>query len=143
MKNPRMSLLSSALLFLISLLCSSSVTAQTADEQTPWVAPPEAEKLVNPIKDQAAALEQGKKIYTAECVVCHGRYGNAETDIAETLQQKPKNFTKEDFINQSDGAVFWKLSEGRGLMQPFKTMLSEEEIWSVVMYVKELAQASD
>ena len=94
-------------------------------------------------KGNALAKQLGKRIYTAECQVCHGKYGNAETDIAASLKQKPKNFTKEDFLKQSDGAIFWKLSEGRGLMQPFKTMLSDEEIWSVVMYVKELADAED
>jgi len=141
MKNPRIPFVS--MLFLISLLHVSMGMAQSTDKQTPWVAPPEAAELVNPIKDQSLALTLGKRIYTAECQVCHGRYGNAETDIAESLQQKPKNFTKEDFQNQSDGAIYWKLSEGRGLMQPFKTMLSEEEIWSVVVYVKELAQAKD
>jgi len=120
---------------------SCTLFAQKTDQLPPWIAPPEADKLVNPIKEEALALPLGKRIYTAECQVCHGRYGNAETDIAASLKQKPKNFTKEDFLKQSDGAIFWKLSEGRGLMQPFKTMLSEQEIWSVVMYVKELAKA--
>ncbi len=143
MKNSRIPFLSSTAVFLISLLYASSALAQTSSEQTPWVAPPEADKLENPIKDRSIALALGKRIYRDDCMVCHGRYGNAETDIAESLQQKPKNFTKEDFLQQSDGAIYWKLSEGRGLMQPFKIMLSEEEIWSVVMYVKELAQTKD
>ena len=132
MKNSKIPLLSSILLLFVALSYSPSVVAQNSKEQTPWVAPVEADELVNPLKDEALALILGKRIYTSECQVCHGKYGNAETEIAETFEQKPKNFTKEDFINQSDGAIFWKLSEGRGLMQPFKTMLSEEEIWSVV-----------
>jgi mono/diheme cytochrome c family protein len=143
MQKLKFFLLFFTLVFLLSALCSAPIHAQEANEQTPWVAPPEADKLVNPLKDQEAALKLGKKIYTSECVVCHGTYGNAETNIAETMEQKPKNFTKEDFMQQSDGAIFWKLSEGRGLMQPFKTMLTEEEIWSVVVYVKELAQKEE
>lgn len=142
MKNSQFNFLST-LMSLVFLFSTSISMAQTSSNQKPWVAPPEADNLENPIKEEALALMLGKRIYTSECQVCHGRYGNAETDIAETLDQKPKNFTKEDFIKQSDGAIFWKLSEGRGLMQPFKTMLSEEEIWSVVMYVKELAEAKD
>ena len=133
----------SLILFLSIFLLSSLVSAQPSKEQTAWVAPPEADKLENPLKDQSLALALGKRIYRDECMVCHGRYGNAETDIAESLQQKPKDFTKEDFLTQTDGAIYWKLSEGRGLMQPFKIMLSEEEIWSLVMYVKELAQEED
>lgn len=129
------------LLFLVSSLLSSSLMAQAPEP--PWEAPSNADRLVNPIKDNVLALHLGKRIYTTECQVCHGKYGNGETDIAESLEQKPKNFTKEDFLKQSDGAIYWKLSEGRGLMQPFKTMLSEEEIWSLVMYVKELAEVND
>lgn len=139
MKNSSISLFS-LILFLLISLSSFTVSAQSEGKQTPWEAPPEAGELVNPLKDQVAALKLGKTIYSAECVVCHGKYGNAETDISKTLEQKPKNFTEEDFIKQSDGEIFWKLSEGRGLMQPFKTMLTEEEIWSVVVYVKELAK---
>jgi len=140
MKNSRKSLLLISL-FLAFFINSFILTAQASNQLSPWIAPPEADQLVNPIKDEVLALKLGERIYTAECQVCHGRYGNAETDIAETIKQKPKNFTNEDFLGQSDGAIFWKLSEGRGLMQPFKTMLSEEEIWSVVMYVKELAKS--
>lgn len=132
-----------SLIFFVILLFPSFLLAQTSENQNPWVAPPEADKLENPLIGNALALDLGKRIYTAECQVCHGKYGNAETDIAETLEQKPKNFTKEDFLKQSDGAIYWKLSEGRGLMQPFKTMLSEEEIWSVVLYIKELANTKE
>lgn len=130
----------SAILTILVFLFSFMASAQSLNKQTPWVAPPEADELINPLKDQTAALKLGLKIYSEECVVCHGKYGKAETDISKTLEQKPKNFTKEDFMNQSDGAIYWKLAEGRGLMQPFKTMLTDEEIWSVVVYVKELAK---
>ncbi|WP_420319129.1 c-type cytochrome [Ekhidna sp.] len=140
MKKSISSLIFCTTLFCAFILCQSTLMAQTSSQVVPWIAAPEADKLVNPIKDKEAALKLGKEIYTDECVVCHGTYGNAETNIAKTLEQKPKNFTKKDFMQQSDGAIFWKLSEGRGLMQPFKTMLTEEEIWSVVVYVKELAQ---
>lgn len=139
MKNSEISIL----IFMLILLLASLAYGQNGQEQTPWVAPPEADKLENPIQDKSIALALGRRIYLDDCMVCHGRYGNAETDIAATLLQKPKDFTKEDFLKQTDGAIYWKLSEGRGLMQPFKIMLTEEEIWSVVMYVKELAEKED
>lgn len=132
-------LLLRALAITLLVLASIWTFAQNTEEVI-WVAPPEAEELVNPLNDKQQALLKGKKIYAAECVVCHGTYGNAKTDIAKNLEQKPKNFTHKDFSSQSDGAIFWKLSEGRGLMQPFKTMLTDEEIWSLVVYVRELAK---
>ncbi|MEP5611934.1 MAG: c-type cytochrome [Cyclobacteriaceae bacterium] len=143
MDRLRIALLPTIILFSLSVFTVSKVAAQASKQQTPWVAPAEADQLLNPLANDKAVLEKGKALYTAECVVCHGTNGNAETNIAESLEQKPKNFTKEDFLSQTDGAIFWKLSEGRGLMQPFKTMLTEEEIWSVVSYVKVLAAAED
>ncbi|MEP1093786.1 MAG: c-type cytochrome [Cyclobacteriaceae bacterium] len=143
MNKLRIALLPGLVFFSISMFPSSNVSAQASKQQTPWVAPAEADTLTNPLTYKEVALKRGKELYTAECVVCHGTYGNAETNIAETLEQKPKNFTKEDFLTQSDGSIFWKLSEGRGLMQPFKTMLTDEEIWCVVSYIKVLAGAED
>lgn len=143
MRNFKVVLLTAILVLLLSAFNTSEMAILHIEQQPEWVAPAEADKLVNPFVDNTSVLENGMKIYTAECVVCHGVYGNAKTGIADSLEQKPKDFTKEDFISQSDGAIFWKLSEGRGLMQPFKTMLTEEEIWGVVMYVKQLATKED
>lgn len=138
MKKFRMSLLPNLLIASVLLLAASGAFAQS--QQEPWVAPPEADKLVNPVKADKEVLKTGEALYMSECKVCHGSNGDGVSDVGKNLKQKPKNFTADDFLTQSDGAIFWKLSEGRGLMQPFKTMLTEEEIWSVVMYVKILAE---
>jgi mono/diheme cytochrome c family protein len=144
MRKLKLTLLPTLILLALLVFQSSELYAQTSSQKlAPWVAPAEADNLVNPLKINNAVLAKGKVLYSTECVVCHGIYGNAKTGIADTLQQKPKDFTQEDFLTQTDGAIFWKLSEGRGLMQPFKTMMNEEEIWSVIVYVKELAKRED
>ncbi|MEQ9402917.1 MAG: c-type cytochrome [Cyclobacteriaceae bacterium] len=136
MKKLRTTLL--PVLFILSI--SAFGQKDSTNTKEPWVAPPQADELTNPFVGDKEALKKGRVIYTSECVVCHGANGDAVTNVAKNLQQKPKNFTMEDFQKQTDGAIFYKLSEGRGLMQPFKTMLSEEEIWSVIEYVKYLAR---
>lgn len=128
-------------LLLVSALMVISLPA--LGQQETWIAPVEADSITNPLMDNKDALRKGRVIYTSECVICHGANGDGVSNIAKNMEQKPKNFTNEDFLTQSDGAIFWKLSEGRGLMQPFKTMLTDEEIWSVVEYVKFLSRDGD
>ena len=45
---------------------------------TPWVAPKSADKLKNPLKDNATATNEGKKLYTQMCAVCHGPKGKGD-----------------------------------------------------------------
>ena len=40
---------------------------------------------------------------------------------------------------QTDGAIFWKLTEGKTPMPAWGETLSEEQRWSVVNYVRTLA----
>lgn len=137
MKKSIVALLPILFLVPISMLVSVSVVGQKKAE---WVAPVEADELTNPLKNDKEAFRKGRVIFTNECVICHGANGDGVSNVAKNMEQKPKDFTVDGFLNQSDGAIFWKLSEGRGLMQPFKTMLTEEEIWSVVEYVKFLSK---
>jgi mono/diheme cytochrome c family protein len=40
---------------------------------------------------------------------------------------------------QSDGALFYKITEGRGPMPSFKTTLTEQQRWDVVNHIRTLA----
>jgi hypothetical protein len=58
---------------------------------------------------------------------------------AATLKTEPGDFSKADFQSQSDGAIFYKSSEGRDDMPSFKKKIPEaEDRWSVVNYLRTL-----
>jgi mono/diheme cytochrome c family protein len=40
--------------------------------------------------------------------------------------------------SETDGALFWKMSEGRGVMPAWKDILSETERWQLVNYLRKL-----
>ena len=41
---------------------------------------------------------------------------------------------------ETDGSLFWKISEGRGPMPPWKQVLTDKQRWQVVDYLRKLTQ---
>ena len=101
-----------------------------------WVAPKEADKHINPIKGSLEGTKAGKKLYTKYCTICHGPKGKGDGIGGASLNPKPADFTKDKFQNQSDGAIHWKITEGRSPMAAYKNILSEEERWELVNYLR-------
>jgi mono/diheme cytochrome c family protein len=106
--------------------------------QSDWKAPKEADALKNPFKGNAQALAEGKKIYTQMCVVCHGESGKGDGVAGKNLKPKPGNYTTAAFQSQTDGAIFWKLTHGKGAMAAYEKILEEKKRWQVVCYIRSL-----
>jgi mono/diheme cytochrome c family protein len=105
-----------------------------------WVAPASASSKKNPVPTTDASLQVGKKIYTKECASCHGKKGAGDGPKAVDLTKAPGNFTTAAFQSQTDGAIFWKMTQGNKPMPAFKTAYTEEERWSVVDYIRTLGK---
>ncbi|NPA46881.1 MAG: c-type cytochrome [Chlorobi bacterium] len=114
----------------------------TLSAQTAWQAPPEADALQNPLAGDEASVKKGEKIYRSLCAACHGATGKGDVPSMQSLNPKPTDLTSEAVQKQSDGAIFWKISEGRGMMASYKNMLTEEERWSLVNYIRSLGDKS-
>jgi len=112
------------------------VAVQVSFAQSEWKAPDEANAMKNPIVNDAKSLEKGAKIYKSLCASCHGETGKGDVPAMQSLNPKPTDFTADSFQAQTDGAIFWKLSEGRGLMAAYKNMISEEDRWALVNYLR-------
>lgn len=106
--------------------------------QTAWVAPKEADQLKNAFVGKEDAIKKGKKLYAQNCTICHGNKGKGDGMAGAALKPKPANFTLESVQSQTDGAIFWKMSEGRSPMAAYKGILSEEQRWQLVAYIRTL-----
>ena len=102
----------------------------------PWVAPDTASRQVNPQKVTEKSITQGKKIYMFFCQSCHGINGEGNGAASVALKKKPANFHDSILQNQADGALHWKISEGRGDMASYKNSLSAEQRWNLVNYIR-------
>ncbi|MGE5520118.1 MAG: c-type cytochrome [Candidatus Dadabacteria bacterium] len=126
--------LNSLVLPLVFVVGASFTVAKYND---PWPVPDKFAKMANPVKSDAAALATGKEVWSKHCQSCHGKTGKGDGPKAAQLKTLPDDFTKADIQKQSDGALFYKTSEGREDMPSFKKKISDQdEIWAVIDYIR-------
>ncbi len=114
------------------------LTTFLSSAQKNWTVPKQAEVMSNPFEVNAEGIKAGQKIYKSLCASCHGIAGKGDVIAMQSLNPKPTNFTADVFQHQTDGTIYWKISEGRGMMASYKGMLSEEQRWQVVNYLRTL-----
>lgn len=106
-----------------------------------WKAPKEAAEKKNPVAATPASLKQAKALYEQECSVCHGSKGDGKGPGAAGLNKPAGSFTDAAMMaEETDGSLFYKISEGRMPMLTFKGRLSEEQRWSLVNYIRTFAK---
>lgn len=103
----------------------------------PWVAPDRASHRANPVTTSADVVKRGQGLFKRDCEQCHGKAGHGDGPQASSLNPKPADLASERVQSQVDGAIFWKISEGRGMMP--KATLGESEKWAVIDYLRTLA----
>ena len=104
-----------------------------------WKAPPEADRLYNPLQNLLLAEQKGKELYNVYCWSCHGTNGYGDGAAGSALGQKPSNFHDERVKKQRQGSLFWKITTGKGNMPPFKDALTEEQRWQLVTYIRKFS----
>lgn len=102
--------------------------------QGEWRAPADAKAVKNPVK----GVGNAKKAIETNCVSCHGASGKGDGPAAAALPPpKPADWTSPKVQAESDGELFWKISNGRGAMPPWKH-LPDKERWEIVNYIRTL-----
>ena len=108
------------------------------DGKKPWNAPPAAVSKVNPQKG-AESISNGKALFSKSCQSCHGKSGMGDGTKASELKTEPGDFSKASFQSQSDGSIFYKISEGRDDMPSFKKKIADaNDIWDIANYLRTL-----
>ncbi|WP_144913922.1 c-type cytochrome [Mucilaginibacter frigoritolerans] len=105
----------------------------------PWPVPDKNAKMANPVKSSAESINNGKALWNLHCASCHGKKGLGDGSKAAQLKTTPQDMTVAAFQSQSDGSVYYKISEGRDDMPSFKKKIPDaEDIWSLVNYIRTL-----
>ena len=108
-----------------------------------WPVPDAARKLKNPVPQSSTALAAAKPIFDLHCANCHADTGKGDGPDAEMYSVKPADLTDTHMMSQlTDGEIFYKISEGHNPMPAFKKLLTEEQRWQLVHFVRSFASPS-
>lgn len=129
------------LLFTTIVLLVFSFSKINAQDES-WAAPDSAKEIENTVseKKRAASAKKGQKIFSIRCVFCHGAGGKGDGPAGATMDLKPANLTSSRVQNQVDGEIFWKISNGKGVMPKWEAILSEDERWNLVNFINTLGE---
>jgi mono/diheme cytochrome c family protein len=117
------------------------IAAQNPPDYKPWVAPDDARKVKNPLMPTPENLAAGEQTFMDNCALCHGEKGMGDGPGGKTIKIHPANFTDPKLMAQeTDGSLFWKMSNGRGPMPSWKDTLEEKERWQLVLYIRKLGK---
>lgn len=108
--------------------------------QKKWDVPAKYKSMKNPTdaKDKESAAE-GKAIYAKQCTSCHGKKGLGDGTKAPELKGDLGDFSGKESQSQTDGEMFYKITEGREDMPSFKKKIpNDEDRWLVINYVRTL-----
>jgi mono/diheme cytochrome c family protein len=125
---------------LLALIALSIVLGVTQRGQ--WNIPEAAKLRQNPIHTSPEALDGARVLYSDHCERCHGKTGKGDGADATKFSTSPRDLTDTRRMSaQSDGELFYRISEGRKPMPEFKTKLMEEQRWQLVLLMRSMAGA--
>ncbi|MEW6325496.1 MAG: c-type cytochrome [Nitrospirota bacterium] len=129
------------------LLWASSAAAGELDTFTGPTVPDEVPSKKAPTTPEA--IEAGKKIYERRCLPCHGAAGAGDGPAADTMDPRPRDFTKGKFKIRStvhkalptDEDLYRTISRGipGSGMPAWKALLTEDQRLQVIAYIKTFA----
>lgn len=104
---------------------------------------PEYAGRVNPLSPTDGNLQAGGRTYEQYCLSCHGPSGRGDGPAAQGLTPPPGNIAAVVRMPMAtDGYLYWTVAEGGvplgTAMPPFGDVLSEREIWQLIVYLRTL-----
>lgn len=114
----------------------ASSTSSDALEVLPTVPPDYAGKS-NPLGASAAVA--GAVTFKTDCVQCHGDDGKGDGPASTSLDPRPANLVALG-REVDDDFLYWRITTGvPGTAMPaWKGILSEQQIWELVAYIRTL-----
>jgi mono/diheme cytochrome c family protein len=106
--------------------------AQVRERDDGWRAPFDAAAKLNPLASRNETLSGGRKLYRQRCATCHSDDGRGSS--------KAPDLTQAAVQEQSDGALFWKISTGNTREgMPSFSFLPTLQRWQLVQTVRAAA----
>jgi len=98
-----------------------------------WVIPEDHKGKLADFTFDDDTRKAGEDIFMTNCKSCHGIPGQ---NNSLALIPSPGDPASEKFQRDSDGTLFYKIREGRGQMASFKKVLSIQQVWQVISFIR-------
>jgi len=101
-------------------------------------------RVANPFPATAENIANGKESFSHYCVACHGMDGqNTGVPFADAMSPPVPSLASRQVQAYTDGQLHWIIAYGLrpSGMPASKGILSDEEIWSAVIYIRHLPAA--
>jgi len=101
-------------------------------------------KQKNPLPDTAETRADGKEAFTHYCVACHGMDGQSTgVPFIGHISPPIPSLASDDVQRYTDGQLKWVLDNGISPsgMPGSKGTLSDDELWSIVTFIRHLPPA--
>jgi mono/diheme cytochrome c family protein len=98
----------------------------------------------NPLATTPDSLADGKEAFSHYCVACHVLDGqNTGVPFADRMSPPVPSLSSAEIQSYTDGQLKWVIDNGiwPSGMPGSKGTLSDEEIWSIVIYLRHLPSA--
>ena len=97
----------------------------------------EAPAITNPVEATSESLARGEGLYAKSCAKCHGADGDGTGPSVQGIDSDPRKlWVWGSAGDAADGYLFSIISNGRTDMPPWGLVLSENERWDLVNYIK-------
>jgi len=97
--------------------------------------------MKNPLEPTQAVLVAGSAVYAEHCLRCHGPNGYGDGDAGNALDPSPAMLSF--FIRMPealDSYLMWTIAEGGAAfgseMPAYKDVLTERQIWQVILFMR-------
>lgn len=97
----------------------------------------------NPVPVTMQLLKRGQNRFNIYCSPCHGLAGDGQGIVVKRGFLPPPNFHQDLVRNYPDGHIFDVISNGIRNMPSYKHMISVEDRWAIVSYVRALQRSQD
>ncbi|MCX6286251.1 MAG: cytochrome c [Bacteroidetes bacterium] len=119
------------LFYIILLVVISSLRVEA---QNPgWIVPDDQKAKICLVKFTPDMLKQGEALYMKNCQSCHGI--PTKKNFA-AISPTPGDLSEPKVGTQKDGELFFRITTGKAPMPEFRNILTEDERWSVISFLR-------
>jgi mono/diheme cytochrome c family protein len=144
----RATLLMSSTIFTIALCGCRATPPGKTEEGMMWAVKHHMfvgnKKQKNPMAATTQTIADGKDAFSHYCVACHGLDGqNTGVPFADRMSPPVPSLASKPVQDYTDGQLKWIIDNGLwpSGMPGSKGILSDDEVWSIVVYLRHLPPA--